>query len=292
MTNTGGTSQRILEPMIPPLPNPRSSLSDEDLLNVLLLRQRAAQEKRDLLKANEAAKDQEMSDLREVSHNLYQQLQQSQDQNKAKETEISRLHAIIPRWEKRIQSLTKCLNALVQDHRDLMNDSKELRKKHEDAHAEKSGLFLMLKDVQETVQSDHRKHSASNKVLTEARHHIGVLEQTIKDQERQSREDGDLLHVERSRSQRLEAEINKLTTTYHELTTIITGHPDTILEKLSKVLEISTQAMGATQAQSQLELKTLINQCVDMLMKFHTLEMVKPQDLGKLDNSIRAYAQR
>ena len=292
MTNPGATSRKTSESMISPLPISKSSLSDEDLLNVLLLRQRAQQEEKDLLRANEVAKDQQIGDLMEVSHNLYQQVQNLQDQDRAKETEIAKLHAIVPRWEKRIQSLTKCLNTLVQEHRDLMIGSKELRIKQEDAQAEKSGLVRMLKDVQEVVRSDHRKYSVTNKVLIEARHHITVLEQAIKDQEKKSREDGNLLHAERSRSQTLEAEINKLTTTHHELTTIVTGHPDIILEKLSKVLEISIQAMGATQAQSQFELKTLVNQCVDMLKKVHTMEMVKPQDLGKLDNSIRAYAQR
>lgn len=267
-------------------------MSDEDLLSVLLLRQRAQQEQRDLLRANEAAKDQEIGDLKEVSHNLYQQLQHVQDQDKAKGMEISRLHAIVPRWEKRIQSLTKCLNTLSEDHRDLLNDSKQLKKMQEDAQAEKLGLVHMLKDVQETVRNDHRKHCATNKVLLEARHQIGVLEQKIKDQEIQSRADEDLLRVERSRGQKLEAEINKLTITYRELTTVLTCHRDTILEKLGKVLDIGIQAMGATQAQSQVELKTLVNQCVDMLQKIHTMKMVKPQDLGNLDNSIRAYAQR
>lgn len=282
----------MFEPIIPPLSKPGCSLSDEDLLNALLLRQRAQQEERDLLKANEATKDQEIGDLREVSHDLYQQLQNLQDQHKAKETEISRLHAIVPRWGKKIQSLTKCLNTLARDHRDLLNGSKELQKKQEDAQAEKSRLVTMLKDVQDTVQSDHRKYSATNKVLIEARHHIGVLKATIKDQEKKSREDGDLLHVERTRSQQMEAQIKKLTSTYHELTKVITGHPEIILEKLSKVLEISIQTVGVTQAQSQFELKTLVNQCVDMLRKVHTMEMVKPHDFGKLDNSIRAYAQR
>ena len=278
--------------MISPLPNARSSLSDEDLLSVLLLRRRAQQEQRDLLRANEAAKDQEIGDLKEVSHNLYQQLQHVQDQDKAKGVEISRLHAIVPRWEKRIQSLTKCLNTLSQDHRDLMNDSKQLKKLQEDAQTEKSGLVLMLKDLQETVRNDHRKHSATNKVLLEARHQIGVLEQKVKDQESQSRADEDLLRVERGRGQKLEVEINKLTTTYRELTAVLTCHRDTILEKLGKVLDVGIQAMGATQTQSQVELKTLVNQCVDMLQKVHTMKVVKPQDLGNLDNSIRAYAQR
>lgn len=292
MTNPGGNPQETSQPIIPQLPNSRSALSDEDLLNVLLLRQRAQQEKRDVLRATEAAKDQEIGDLKEVSHNLYQQLQELQDQDKAKETEISRLHAIIPQWEKKVQKFTKCLDTLGKDHRDLINGSKKLQLQQEDAQAEKSGLVLMLKDVHETVQSDHRRYSTTNKVLIEARHHIEVLEQAIKDQERQSREDEDLLHAERDRSQRLEAEMTKLTTSYHELTSVVTGHPDIILEKLSRVLEVSIQTTSATQAQSQFELKSLLNQCVDLLKKVHTMEIVKPQDFGKLDNSIRAYAQR
>lgn len=292
MINLRGTSEKMSEPMVPPLLQPRSSLSDEDLLNVLLLRQRSQQEQRDLLRANEAAKDQEIGDLREVSHKLYQQLQHLQDQDKAKATEISRLQAVVPRWEKKVQSLTKYLNTLVQEHRDLMNGAKELKKKQEDAQAEKAGLVLMLRDVQETVRSDHRKHSATNEVLLEARQHIGSLERMVEDRERQSREDGDLLRVERSRGQKLEAEFNKLNTTYHELTTVVRGHRDTIEEKLSEVLDIGIQGMGAAQAQSQLELKTLVNQCVDMVQKVHTMELVRPQDFGKLDNSIRVYAQR
>lgn len=292
MINLEGTSQKISEPIMPPLPNQKSSLSDEDLLNVLLLRQRAQQEQRDLFRANEAAKDQEIGDLREVSHNLYQKLQHLQDQDKAKEIELSRLHAVVPRWEKKIQSLSRCLNTLLQDHRELMGSSKELKKRQADVQAEKAGLVLMLDDLQEAVRSDRCKYSAINQVLLEARNHIGLLEQRIKDQESQSRQGQGLLREERHRVQKLEAEIDKLTTTYHALTTAVTNHRDTILEKLSKVLDIGIQAMGATQAQSQFELKALVNQCVDMLQKVHTMETVKPQDFGKLDNSIRSFAQR
>ena len=292
MINLEGTSQKISEPIMSPLPNHRSSLSDEDLLNVLLLRQRAQQEQRDLFRANEAAKDQEIGDLREVSHNLYQKLQHLQDQDKAKEIEISRLHAVVPRWEKKIQSLSRCLNTLLQDHRELMGSSKELKRKQEDVQAEKAGLVLMLKDLQEAVRSDRGKYSVINKVLLEARNHIGLLEQRIKDHESKSREDEGLLREERHRVQKLEAEIDKLTTTYHALTTAATNHRDTILEKLSKVLDIGIEAMGATQAQSQFELKALVNQCVDMLQKVHTMETVKPQDIRNLDNFIRSFAQR
>lgn len=290
--NLKETSQKISESVILPLPNSSSSLSDEDLLNVLLLRQRAQQEQRDIIKANDAAKDQEIGDLREVSHNLYQKLQHVQDQDKAKEIEISRLHAIVPRWEKKGQNLSRCLNSLLQDHRELMGDSKELKKRQEDVQAEKAELVLMLKDLQETVRSDHRKHSTVNKVLIEARHHIGMLEQKIKGQESQSREDQDLLREERRKAQKLEAEISKLTNTYHTLATAVTDHRDTILEKLSKVLDIGIPAMGATQIQSQTELTALVNQCVDMLQKLHTMEMVKPQEFEKLDSSIRSFAQR
>lgn len=292
ITNPGGNLQKIPQQMIPQLPNSKSALSDEDLLNVLLLRQRAQQEKGDMLRAAEAAKDQEIGDLRDVTHNLYQQLQALQEQDEAKGTEISRLHAVIPQWENKIQNLKKHLDTLAKDHQDLMKGSKELQRQQEDAQAEKSALTVMLTDVHETAESDHRRYSATYKVLIEARHHIQALEQTIEEQEKQSREEGDLLHAERDRSQRLEAEMTKLTTSYHELTTAVTGHPDIILEKLSRILEISIQATAATQAQSQSELKSLLNQCVQILKKVHTMEMVKPQDFGKLDNSIRAYAQR
>lgn len=278
--------------MISQIPNSKSALSDEDLLNVLLVRQRAQQEKRDVLRAAEAAKDQEIGDLRDISHNLYQQLQALQEQDEAKGTEISKLHAVIPKWEKKLQNLNKHLDTLAKDHQDLIKGSKELQRQQENAQTEKSALALMLKNVHETAESDHRRYSATYKVLIEARHHIQVLEQTIEEKGKQSREEGDRLHAERDRSQRLEAEMTKLTTSYRELTTAVTGHPDIILEKLSQILEISIQATAATQAQSQSELKSLLNQCVEMLKKVRTMDMVKPEDFGKLDNSIRAYAQR
>lgn len=290
--NIGQDPPATPQPMTSQLPKSRSALSDEDLLNVLLLRQRAQQENKDLLKAAQAAKEQEIGDLRDVSHNLYQQLQELQVQDKEKGTEISRLHAIIPQCENRIHNLTSYVDALAKNHRDLMRGSKELRKKQEEAETEKSALALMLKDVHETVENDHRRYSATNKVLIEARHHIEVLEQTVENQQRKLREDDDLLHAERDRSQRLEEGMTKLTAIYHELTAVVSGHPDIILEQLSRVLEISIHSTAVTQAQSQSELKSLLDQCVQMLKKVETTEMVKPQDFGKLDNSIRAYAHR
>jgi chromosome segregation ATPase len=292
VSNIGQDPPAAPQPMLSQRPRSRSALSDEDLLNVLLLRQRAQQENRDLLKATQAAKDQEIGDLRDVSHNLYQQLQGLQEQDKEKGTEISRLHAIIPQWENRIRNLTGYVDTLAKNHRDLMRGSKELQKKHEEAEREKSALALMLKDVHESVEKDHRRYSATNKVLIEARHHIEVLEQTVENQERQSRENGDLLHAERDRNQRLEEGMTKLTNSYCELTTMVSGHPEIILENLSRVLEISIHTTAATQAQSHGELKSLLNQCVQMLKNVESTEIVKPQDFGKLDNSIRAYAHR
>ena len=273
-------------------PDTSCALSDEDLLSVLLLRQRAQQEKRDALKAAEAAKDQEIGDLRDVSHNLYQQLLSLQEQDRNKEAEISRLHSILPQLRKRIQGLTRDLDTLAEDHRDLMRSSKELHKEQIDARTEKIELALMLKNVHETIESDHRRHSATKALLVEARHHIEMLEQTIEDQGKQSREADNLLHAERDRSQRVEAEMTKLTSSYHELTNVVMGHPDMILEKMSKVLETSLQSADTTQTKSQLELKSLLDQCVELLKKLHTVEAVKPQDLEKLDNSVRTYAQR
>ncbi len=292
ITHIGRNSHRTPQPAISELPNSRSALSDEDLLNVLLLRQRAQQGKRDELRAAEAAKDQEIGDLKDVSQNLYHQLQELQEQDKAKKTEISRLHAIIPQWEKRIQSLTRYIETLTKDHRDLMRGSKELQKQQEDVQAEKTALALLLQNIHETAQGDHHRYSATNKVLIEARYHIEVLEQTIEDQEKQSRENGDLLVAERERSQRLEDELTKLTSNYHELTTVVTGNPDIILEKLTRVLEVSSQATAVTQVQSQFELKALLNQCVEMLKKVETVEVVRPRDFEILDKSIRAYAER
>lgn len=257
-----------------------------------MLRQQEQQEKENALISAEVAKDQEIGDLRDVGRDLYQQLQTLKEQDKTKETEISRLHSVIPLWKKRVENLTNHMDTLANDHRDLMRDSKELQKEQENTRNEKVELVLMLKNVHENVEKDHQRYFTASKALTEARHHIEVLEQTVEDQDRRAREGGDVLNAERHRSHQLEANIAKLVTGFHELTTVVTGHPDRVFERMSRFVELSFQNVGTAQAQSQLELKSLLSHCLEILKEVRSVESLKPEDLGRLNISIRTYAQR
>lgn len=267
---------------------PPKSLNDGELLSILLSRHKAEQQNREKIQASQHAKDQEINDLKGVSHTLYEQLQIVKGRERAQQEEISKFHTFKEQWEPRIQLLKECFQSLADDHHKLGQDAEDMQEQRKSIQTDKADLEVMLKDVHQVFNQDRAR---TKKVLLEARHEMELLEQTVENQDRELRANTDLLDNERDRSQRLEDALSSITTNNEELTKMFTGHKDLVIEKLMHLLQkIETPIIVAPQPQN--DLKSVLDECFGILKELQKVEMVKPQDFLTLNRAVRSYANR
>lgn len=264
------------------------SLNDGELLSILLSRHKTEQQNREKIHASQYAKDQEINDLKGVSHALYEQLQIVKGRERAQQMELSKFHTTKEQWEPRIQLLMECFQSLTDDHRKLGQDAKDMQEQQKSLQTDKAALEVILKDVHQAFNQDRAR---TKKILLEARHEMELLEQTIESQERELCANTDLLHNERERSQKLEEALSSITTTNEELTRMFIGHKDVVIEKLTYLLQKS-EAHVVVAPQTQDNLKPVLDQCFGILKELQKIEMVKPQDFLTLNRAVRSYANR
>lgn len=281
----GKVSRKYQQPSRASLPP--KSLNDGELLSILLSRHKAEQQNREIQQAAQHAKDQEIDDLRGVSHTLYEQLQIVKGREHAQQMELSKLHTFKKQWESRIQTLKEHLESLNKDHQKLGQDAKDMQEQQKSVQIDKAALEVMLKDVHHAFNEDRAR---TKKILLEARHEMELLEQTVENQDKELRANTDLLDNERDRSQRLEAAMSSITTTNEELVRIFIGHKDMIIEKLTHLQKSETQVVIAPQPENNL--KPVLDQCFGILKELQNEEMVKPQDFLTLNRAVRSYANR
>ena len=263
-------------------------LNDGELLSILLSRHKAEQQNREKLQASQQAKDQEINDLKGVSHTLYEQLQIVKGREHAQRIELSKFHVFKEKWDPRIQLLKETFQSLTDDHHKLGQDATDMREQQKSIHADKAVLEVMLKDVHQAFNQDRAR---TKKVLLEARHEMELLEQTVESQDKELRVNTELLGNEHKRSQVLEAALSSITKTNEDLTQIFTEHKDVVVEKLKHLLRKSeTQVVVAAEPQNNL--KPVLDQCFGILKDLQKVEMVKPQDFVTLDRAVRSYANR
>lgn len=267
----------------------QATLSYEDTLSVLLIRYRKEQLEREEARAAAKAKDIELQDLREISNVIYTQLQQVQQREKSQKVELSRFHRILPQWENRVKKLTDYVQSLIDDHQTLRDNAEDIDKQQKTLQADRSEIASALKGAHQKVENDHSK---TKKVLVEARHHMEMLEQTVSNQETQLRDDADLLNVERARSQRLEDEMSKIGINHQHLLELMTEHRSATTEKLDGLLSKSQEINTITPPPSQDYVKPILSEVVSLLKELRETEVIKPDDLHKLDASVKCYVER
>ncbi len=267
----------------------KATLSYEDTLDILLVRYRDEQLDKEETRAALNAKEIELQDLREISNAIYHQLQQARQRENSREAELSRFHKVMPQWETRVKKLNDYVQSLTNDHQTLRDDAREIHNQQKILLTDKSNIASTLNDVRRTVEQDQAK---TKKVLVEARHHMEMLEQTVSNQETQLQEDANLLDAERDRSQRLEVEMSKLTTSHQHLLELLTEHGRVTTEKLDDLLSKSEEVQIVTPPQSQDYVKPILDEAISILKELREADMVRPDDLRKLDASIRSYAEK
>ena len=268
---------------------PNASLSYEDTLGVLSVLYQKEQIQREQERAALKAKETELQDLREISNAIYSQLQQVRQREKSQEAELFRFRKSKPQWEARVKKISDYVQSLIKDHDALREDAQEIRHQQKILQTEKCELASALKGIHETVENDQGK---TEKVFVEARHHMEMLEQKIGHQERQLREDTDLLDAERARSQLLDDKMSKVSNGHEHLHKLLTEQRLIIMGKLDDLLRESREVKNIAPPPSQDYVKPMLEEAVSLLKGLREAKAIRPEDVRRLDASIRAYADR
>lgn len=266
--------------------NSHNSPTEEDLLNVLLYKRKQAAMEREKIQEAQQAKDAELQRSIQVSNELYAQLQDISQRYSEKEAQLSKIKASKPGWETKLKKLSDYVKGLTNDHNNLRDDAKVIRERHTSVLKDKDDLIDTLREVYQTTQKGNVR---SNQVVTEARHDLKLLEQSMQHQQLKLREEEALLVSERLRNNHLEEQISTFTTSHAQLQDSFAGHREAVTGKINDLLKKGSEHIQAIASKaSPVDLRPMLEQCITLLKELPKADGgVKPADFQKLEDSMR-----
>ena len=275
----------------PPTRPLKGDYTEEDLLRLLMYRRMQGQQELEYFKATEHQKESEIQQLRDLSNNLSGQLQEIIQRETQKTAELSRLKANKPIWEGKIKRLTDYVKGLTNDHKRLRDDADDLQKQHKDVLVASKEFHNALEDAQKLAE---RERNRSQRLEDDARHRIESLAQTVQYQRSKLQSDENLLTAENERSNQLENQISRITASHEHLLQVFTGHRDSITGRIDNLLH-QAKSIIVPDKVSELPpndpIRPMLEQCIGMLQKLHESATVKPEDLGKLGESMDSFVR-
>lgn len=275
----------------PRLSNTKEAYTEDDLLKLLMYRRRQGQQELEYFRATQSQKVAEIQRLREISDNLSHELQEVSQRETQKTAELSRIKANKPIWESKIKRLSDYVKGLTNDHKRLREDADDLQKQRSDVFIAGKELHNALEGAQISAEQDRIR---SQKCQDGARHEIESLAQTVQQQCTQLQNHKSLLQLERERSNRLEDRIARITVSHDQMLQAFTGHRDGINDKLDALLHQAKSIVLPNKAPEPPYLdpiRPMLEQCVSMLQKLHEVDAVKPEDLGKLGDTMDSFVR-
>ena len=269
-----------------------TSPSQEDLLRILIMRTQEESRSRERAKAILQAKDAELGDTRQACSQLKAQLQALQNREKEHAAQISKYQNVLPGWKANLHKMQGYFKDLMKDHNELKTDVAATRKIYEEVNADKTAIETSLKAAiaaQETLPQNPPNITAT---LSKARQQIELMEQTIRTQKAELGDEGNLLDYERDRNKRLENEMAKISTNHQQMLGMVLSYRDVTTGKLDQLLKSNLAMPAIAKAVDEDSIQTMLDRCVASLREFQSPQAVKTEDLQRLNESIKAYADR
>ena len=267
-------------------PHISPAYNEEELLHLLMIRQRHAQRERETFQVAQQTQEQEFQQLKNWASELQAQLHETERHYSEKEAQLAKFKASKTGWERKIKKLSDYVQGLTNDHNRLRDDARELQDRSSSIIKERE---VLVSAVQEARQNIAKQHNNSVQVVTKARHGIEIREQTIQHQQSELDNLQNLLAAERERNDRLESEISAFASSYGQLSKQLSGHRDSIMGKITELLDKTEGFRAAAPSESQDHLNSLLGQCVVLLEKFQSAGTIKPEDFQSLNNSMHGY---
>lgn len=262
----------------------KRAVTEEDLLQVLLTRYNRDKQEREQIRADHAT---EVRELETLSRSLWGRVQDSQQRAKEQESELSTLRAQQLEYASQIKKLTDYVKGLTGDQHGLRESFAAMQRMHSAAHDSKQQLDTTLRDIRTQASSvDGRTANA----LRDARHELQNLAYIVQDQKTQLEKDVELLNHERERSQRLETEVAKISTTQQQSMHVFAEHANQVVQRMDALLIKTGEVQPVQMPESLDEIKAALRQCLGSLDDLRHAQDVKVENLSDLEGSMITFA--
>lgn len=259
---------------------------DEILLQMLAYKQQLAAEERQTIQEAQQARKAEIDQLIEVNSELYAQFQDMSQRYSETEAQLSKIKASKSGWESKLKKLNDYVSGLTNDHNRLRDDASHIRERQASVLEDRNELVHSLREIYQVTEKGNAK---SSRLVTEARHDMRMLGQTIQHQQLELREGEALLVSERERNKHLEGQIAGFMKSHAELKELFSDHREAITMRIDELLtKASEHIQVIAPTASQDKLTPLLEQCVTLLKELPKVGGgVEPADLQKLEDSMR-----
>lgn len=263
-----------------------STPTQEELMNVLLLRYKHDKQLRDEERAAHAT---DVQDLKDISDVLWQQLQAERTRGQQLDQEILHYEAKMPAWGAKVKKLSDFVRGLTNDHHGLRDKAKEIQQTQNDLQNEKTLLNAELDNINQNLDAttDWTKNT-----VAEAKADLRLLFQQSENQQIQLRDNARLLDSERERNELYAAEIGKLTTSHNQLTQCIAVQDSMHANRLAALSAKLDDIQINDSSDSHEELKGMVQQCLGTVQGLRSTADVNGEDLQHLDMSVRDYTDK
>ena len=289
--------------------------SQEDLLRMLMMSVRQEAQAREDAKVVQRKKDKELKDakqacsqlkyelqalqdqsqdLRDESQVLQEELQGLRNQEKGQAAQLSKYQKVVPGWKANLRKLQDYFKGLTNDHNKLRSDATMIRKELESLRADKAIIETSLKEAQAAAAQAVLawKPSDCKATLAEARHRIELMEQAVHSQRTQLIDKAKLLDDERNQNQLLVDKVSKISTDQQEMLRMVLSYREVVQGKLDQLLNSSLAMSTMAKGMDEESIKSMLDRCVASLRELQSPQTVKMEDLQRLNESIRVYADR
>ena len=262
----------------------QSSLTDEELLAVLLSRYRSDKQARDQERAAHAT---EVQDLKDITNSIWEQLQDALATQQLQCDELTRLRDTQPKLVEKFKNFRKYVDGLNRDHDALRDKARAIQDGQSELQQEKGRLFADVHGIRQQCQAT----LASCKVsLNEAQHEISLQSHTIVAQEAKIKESAHSLSLERSRNDLILAEIGKFHTGHKDFAQASAAQGNAFVTKLNDILSKLEELQQHDQSGCYEELKAIMCQCTATVDMLRDSGSATSEDIRLLDTSIKVNA--
>ncbi|KAL8787848.1 MAG: hypothetical protein Q9195_007588 [Heterodermia aff. obscurata] len=262
----------------------KTSFTEEDLLQVLLIRYNRDKQEKEQIRADHAT---EIHVLETLSHTIWDRLKESEQRMVDQESELSKYRTRQPKFASQIKKLRDYVKGLTNDQHGLRDSFVSMQRIHSATCESKQQIDMSLQQVRATA-SDVDKRAAN--ALKDAGHEIANLARVVQNQKAQLQNDAELIQHERERSQKLELEVAKINASQQQSMHVFAQHANCIVQKMNSMLEKTEELQTIQQPGSLNEINASLGQCLDSLDKLCETQNSKVERLSALDGSMKDLA--
>ena len=260
--------------------------SQEDLMDVLLARYKRDKQSRDEERIAHAT---ELQDLKDISDLLWEQLQEERAKGQRLGEKISVYQAKLPSWDAKVRKLSDFVQGLTNDHHGLRDKAREIQNNQNTLRAVKTQLESDFSEMNRSIQTTT---SRTKDALAQARVDMQSVVQKSQNQEEQLQSSVRMLHFEKERNHQSVGEIGKLTAKHEDLVQSLTAQGNMHMEKLNNLSNKLCQSQNEERSGTLMELKGIMNQCMEVVDGLRDKPTIKSEDLQQLNNAMTASSDR